>query len=499
MNPDEPPIGGPKLGITALCMALVFMAAIDMSIVVLALPQLRAALGASIEDTSWFVNAYLVANLTMIPMTGFLQRRYGFRVSLSVAVAVFGLASLSCSLCATSTQLVLARGLQGLGGGVMMPSAMALLIQRFDEHERPMAIAWTSVGVLAGSLSGTSVGGWLVDRFGWEMIFSINLPISALLLVGLWGFIRRDLQDPDPPAFDALSYLLLAGMMIALHLAFEEWIDWGGLRSPKIGACLLVSLGGALALYRRERDKARPTLNVRLLRRKSFALAVLLSFGRGVIVFGAIYLSSLMMVEGMGLSPTQSGVVLAQAALCQGLVLFALGRRVRGRSPYRFLALGVLLSASGTWLLCSLTGAESTWQVTWPHFIRVTGVALLSIPLHTLALDGLSDHEVGDANGLYNFFFEFGGAAGNALLALRFAADSALARSQLRSLTPLGGSNWTQIQLAQLAEAVDTHARFVGFNQGFATLTQVSLAIGVGTFFLWLLQREPKGGRSSAH
>ena len=127
--------------------------------------------------------------------------------------------------------------------------------------------------------------------------------------------------------------------------------------------------------------------------------------------------------------------------------------------------------------------------MTWPHFIRVTGVALLSIPLHTLALAGLSEHEVGDANGLYNFFFEFGGAAGNALLALRFAADSAHARSLLRSLTPLGGSARTQAQLAQVAEALDAHARFVGFNQGFVTLTQVALGIGVGTGLLWWVRR----------
>lgn len=488
-EPPEPPIRGPKLGITALCMALVFMASIDMSIVVLALPQLRAALGASIEDTSWFVNAYLVANLTMIPMTGFLQRRYGFRVSLTAAVAVFGLASLLCSLCATAPQLVLARALQGLGGGVMMPSARTLLIQRFSEGERPVAIAWTSVGVLAGSLSGTSIGGWLVDRFDWEMIFHINLPISALMLAGLWLLIERDLQDPDPPRFDPLSYLLLAAAMVSLHLAFEQWIDWGGAGSPKIWACLLLALGGAFALYQRERAKPRPTLNLRLLWRGTFALAVLLCSARGVLVFGAIYLSSLMMVEGVGLSPSQSGAVLAQAALCQGLVLFALGRRVRGRPPYRFMFLGVLLSASATWLLSSLTGAESSWQLTWPHFIRVTGVALLSIPLHTLALAGLSEHELGDANGLYSFFFELGGAAGNALLALRFAADSAHARSMLRSLTPPGRGFETHAQLVAVAEALDVQARFIAFNQGFEILTGVALGIGAGTCLLWMIRR----------
>src|SRR3954462_7571139 len=174
-------VAGSKLGITAVVMTAALMAMIDITIVNVALNDIRASFGTPIDQIGWVSTGYMMANIVIIPMTGWFQRRFGYRRYFAGSVALFTLASALCSLAWNLPSLVLFRALQGLGGGAIIPTAQSILFARYPRREHGMAAALFGLGAISGPLLGPTLGGYLIDWSSWHWIFMVNVPIGILV------------------------------------------------------------------------------------------------------------------------------------------------------------------------------------------------------------------------------------------------------------------------------------------------------------------------------
>ncbi|RYE91686.1 MAG: MFS transporter, partial [Myxococcales bacterium] len=184
-------ITGSKVGITLVAMAAALMAMIDITIVNVALSDIRASFGTPIDQIGWVSTGYMIANIVIIPLTGWLQRRFGYRRYFAASVVLFTIASALCGLAWSLPSLVFFRILQGLGGGAIIPSAQGVLFARYPREEHGMASAMFGLGAITGPLLGPSIGGYLIEWFNWHWIFLVNVPIGALVAVGIWRVIEQ--------------------------------------------------------------------------------------------------------------------------------------------------------------------------------------------------------------------------------------------------------------------------------------------------------------------
>ena len=211
------PIQGSKAAITVVVMAAALMAMIDISIVNVALSDIRASFGTPIDQIGWVSTGYMMANIVVIPMTGWLQRRFGFRRYFSTSVLIFTIASALCGLSWNLPSLVAFRILQGMGGGAIIPTSQAILFARYPREEHGMAGALFGLGAITGPLLGPTLGGYLIDRVSWHWIFLINLPVGIAAAIMAWRTIEQPAFEPSHAPVDKWGIALLAVGMGSLQ------------------------------------------------------------------------------------------------------------------------------------------------------------------------------------------------------------------------------------------------------------------------------------------
>ena len=189
----QAPIQGSKAAITITAMAAALMALIDISIVNVALSDIRASFGTPIDQIGWVSTGYMMANVVVIPMTGWLQRRFGFRRYFSTSVLIFTAASALCGLAWNLPTLVLFRILQGMGGGAIIPTSQAILFSRYPRAQHGMAAALFGIGAITGPLLGPTIGGYMIEWASWHWIFLVNVPIGLTVAFAM----PRVLEEPD--------------------------------------------------------------------------------------------------------------------------------------------------------------------------------------------------------------------------------------------------------------------------------------------------------------
>src|SRR5215467_4271757 len=184
-------ITGPKIALTVIVMLAALMAMVDISIVNVALTDIRASFATPLDQIGWVSTGYMMANIVVIPMTGWFQRRFGFRRYFAASVALFTIASALCGLAWNLPSLVVFRALQGLGGGAIIPTAQTILFARYPKHEHGMAAAMFGLGAITGPLLGPTIGGYLIQWSSWHWIFTVNVPIGLIVALLALRFIEQ--------------------------------------------------------------------------------------------------------------------------------------------------------------------------------------------------------------------------------------------------------------------------------------------------------------------
>ncbi|MHC5851933.1 DHA2 family efflux MFS transporter permease subunit [Nostoc sp.] len=423
-NPALPPERVPLrtwIGVLASMLGA-FMAVLDIQITNASLQDIQASLGATLEEGSWISTAYLVAEIVVIPLTGWLSRVFSLQRYLLVNTALFIFFSICCGWAWDLNSMIFFRALQGFSGGVLIPTAMTVVLTTLPQSKQSVGLAAFGFSAVFAPSIGPTLGGWLTENFGWEYNFYINVIPGALMLAGVWYGIKQ--EKPQISLLKQGDWWGIIAMAIglgSLQVVLEE-----GSRKDWFGSALIVRLSVIAVIFLAifffiELTRKQPFINLRLLSRRNFGLASIVNVSLGVGLYGSIYILPLYLAQIQKYNALQIGEVLIWAGIPQ-LFIIPLIPKLMQRIDVRFMvAFGVTLFSISAFMNSGMTNETGLDQLRWSQFVRAMGQPLIMVPLSSIATAGLSPKEAGSASGLFNMMRNLGGSIGIASLATLLA------------------------------------------------------------------------------
>jgi DHA2 family multidrug resistance protein len=412
-----PQKGANKWIITITVILASMIELIDTSIVNVALPQMMGNLGATLEQIAWVVTGYVVANVIVIPMTGWFAAVFGRRNYFVGSLVLFTIASFFCGHANSLWELVVFRFLQGAGGGAMLSTSQAILVETFPKEELGLANALFGLGVVVGPTVGPTLGGWITDSYSWRWIFYVNLPIGVLAILMAMAFIPESKEVRKVGAVDWTGIALLVLGVGSLQIVLErgESEDWFSTRYITIltGVALV-----ALACFIwRELTTEHPVVDLRVLRDRSLAVGTVFTFILGFGLYASVFILPVFAQNLLGFTAMQTGLILLPGSLATAMMMPIVGKMLqRGVPPQLMNALGFLCFFGFTYMLSHSTLASDRHDFFWPLILRGIGLGLLFVPLTTMALSGLRGKDIPQGAGLTNMMRQLGGSFGIALI-----------------------------------------------------------------------------------
>ncbi|HTZ81316.1 MAG TPA: MDR family MFS transporter [Stellaceae bacterium] len=394
-----------------------FMAVLNIQIVNASLADIQGAIGAGIDDGGWISTSYLIAEIVVIPLTGWLAQVFSVRIYLLTNAALFLVFSAACAFAHNLEQMIVLRAIQGFSGGVLIPMAFTLIITLLPKAKQPVGLALFALSATFAPAIGPTVGGYLTENWGWQYIFYVNLVPGALMLGMLWFAL-----EPAPMRLSLLRQGDWAGIatmaigLSALQTVLEEGNkdDWFG--SPFI---VRLSVVGAVSLSLFlwiELTSAKPLLNLRLLARRNFGFGIVANFLLGIALYGSVYILPVYLSRIQGYNAEQIGAVLAWTGLPQLVLIPMVPRLMKHLDPRLVIGTGFALFAASNFMNIDMTGDYAADQLLWPNIVRAVGQALVFAPLSAVATAGIERENAGSASALFNMMRNLGGAVGIAML-----------------------------------------------------------------------------------
>ncbi|MFC0516710.1 DHA2 family efflux MFS transporter permease subunit [Mucilaginibacter angelicae] len=390
---------------------------IDTTIVNVALPHIQGNLGATLEDVAWVVTGYAVANVIILPMSGWLGGRFGRKNYFMTSIIVFTIVSFLCGNAHSMDELVLFRILQGIAGGGLISTAQAILLETWPREQIGTATALFGLGAVVGPTVGPTIGGWIVENYSWPWIFYVNIPVGALAAFCTYTFVRETPKDAKGKPVDWWGIVLLAIAVGSLQTVLEkgESEDW--FAKPYILILTISAVLGTILFIWREMSTEHPIVNFGILRHRSFAVGMFTSFILGFGLYGSVFVFPVFCQNLLGFNAQQTGELLFPGGLCTIVMMPFIGKMLNKGIPAQFMATaGMFLFYVFTHMLSGSTLATGEKDVLVPLLIRGVGMALLFVPLTTLAMADLKGPELGQGSGLNNMMRQLGGSFGIATL-----------------------------------------------------------------------------------
>jgi DHA2 family multidrug resistance protein len=414
-----------------------FMEVLDTSIANVALPHMAGSLGASQEEATWVLTSYLVASAIVLPISGWLANRIGRKRFYMSCVAIFTVCSLLCGIAQTLPLLIVARILQGLGGGGLATSEQAILADTFPIEKRGQAFALYGMAVVVAPAIGPTLGGWITDNFNWHWIFFINLP------VGLLSLYLSNRMVEDPPFLkirkEQAKHLKIDFMglgLVALGVGFLEFTldkgqekDWFG--DPMIRATSILAVCLLIFFAYWEWHHPDPIVDLKLLKNRNFGTAVFLQLILGMVLFGSTVLIPQYLQVLLGYTAERAGMVLSPAGFVMMAMMAVAGRTVGKMDPRLMVCLAYIGTAIGVYNLTQLDLTTSFAHVTVLRMLQVVCLPFVFIPISTLNYVGVPATKTNQISALSNFARNLGGSAGTALLTTYIARSSQVHQATL--------------------------------------------------------------------
>jgi DHA2 family multidrug resistance protein len=394
-----------------------FMAVLNIQIVNASLADIQGAIGAGIDDGGWISTSYLIAEIVVIPLSGWLAQVFSVRTYLLTNAVLFLVLSAACALAQDLPQMIVLRAVQGFTGGVLIPMAFTLIITLLPKAKQPIGLALFALSATFAPAIGPTIGGYLTENWGWQYIFYVNLAPGALMVGMLYFSLDAKpmklslLREGDWPGI-----VTMAIGLSALQTVLEEGNkdDWFG--SPFIVRLSVIAAVSLTLFLWIELTANKPLLNLRLLFRRNFGFGILANFLLGVALYGSVYILPVYLSRIQGYNAEQIGMVLAWTGLPQ-LVLIPLVPRLMKRFDARLvIGVGFVLFAASNFMNIYMTNDYATDQLFWPDVVRAIGQALVLAPLSAVATAGIEPENAGSASGLFNMMRNLGGAVGIAML-----------------------------------------------------------------------------------
>jgi DHA2 family multidrug resistance protein len=452
-----------------------FMAILDIQITNASLQDIQASLGATLEEGSWISTAYLVAEIIVIPLTGWLSKVFSLRRYLLVNTGLFILFSVCCAWSWDLNSMILFRALQGFCGGVLIPSAFTIVLTNLPPSKRSIGLAAFSLTAVFAPSIGPAIGGWLTENYSWEYSFYINIVPGLLMLSGVAYGIGQ-----DKPQFNLLKQgdwwgiISMAVGLGALQVVLEEGSrkDWFG--SPLITRLTFVGGVFITLFFIIELTRKQPFINLRLLRYRNFGLASIVNVSLGIGLYGSIYILPLYLAQIQQYNALQIGEVLVWAGIPQ-LFIIPLLPKIMERVDVRLMtAVGVTLFAISAFMNASLTNQTGLDQLRWSQLVRAMGQPLIMVPLTAIATSGINRQDAGSASALFNMMRNMGGSLGIAVLATLLTNREQFHSNRLGESISIYSPEMQQ-RLAQLSQYLVSQGRDLNTaqNQAIAMLANI--------------------------
>ncbi len=483
-----------------------FMAILDIQIVSASLSQIQAGLSASSDEVTWVQTSYLIAEVIMIPLSGFLSRVVSTRVIFTISAGGFTLMSFMCAQSNSINEMIVWRALQGFIGGGMIPTVFASAFTIFPRDKQPIISPIIGLVATLAPTIGPTIGGYLTDWFSWHWLFLVNIIPGIIVTSASWLLIDFDEADWSLLThFDYFGLLTMAGFLGALEYALEEGPSKDWLESTPVTLAIVVSAVSAVLFFWRVFTAKQPIVDLTTFRDRNFATGTIFGFVLGIGLYGLTYIYPVYLAVVRGYSSLMIGKTMFVTGLCMFVTAPFAGRLMTKIDPRIMIATGFVLFALGTYQASFVTVDWDFYELLWPQVFRGVGLMLSMVPINTLALGTMPPQKIKNASGLFNLMRNLGGAVGLALintllddrmdLHLQRLRESVIwgrqaAEDRLSELTRAFASRGSDAALAatkELAMIVRRQAEVMALADVFLALT----AIFIGCVGLAAFMRKP--------
>ncbi|MCY6488562.1 MDR family MFS transporter [Leptolyngbya sp. GGD] len=395
-----------------------FMAVLDIQITNSSLRDIQAALGATLEEGSWISTSYLVAEIVVIPLTGWLSQIFSVRRYLLVNASLFILFSILCAFAWNLPSMIVFRALQGFTGGVLIPMAFTVLLTTLPPSKQPTGMALFGITATFAPSIGPTFGGWLTENFSWHYVFYINLIPGVLLLTAVWYAIDSRpmqldrLRDGDWGGVIAMAIGLGSFQVVLEEGSRKDWFSSDLIVRLAVIAVIFLSIFFWIELTRRQ-----PFIDLRLIKERNFGLASVINVALGLGLYGSVYILPLYLGQIQGYNALQIGEVLMWVGFPQLLVIPFVPRLMKIVDVRLLIGVGVSLFAVSCFMNSTFTNLTGMDQLRTALLVRAAGQPLIMVPLSTVATAGLAPNQAGSASGLFNMMRNLGGSIGIAAIA----------------------------------------------------------------------------------
>jgi len=410
-----------------------FMEVLDTTVVNVSLPHIAGSLSATVEEATWTLTSYLVANAIILPLTGWLSNFFGRKRMLMFSVIGFTIASFLCGLAPNLPFLVGCRVVQGACGGGLQPISQAILLESFPPEDRGKAMGFWGLGIVVAPMLGPVLGGWLTDSYSWRWVFYINVPIgiASILMTSLFifdpSYIRRASEKIDYWGIGMLA-VGIATLQIVLDKGQEK--DWFG--TNWITVLTVISTVVLLVFLFYELRVEHPVVNLRVFTNRTYSTGVFLMSLLGVGLYGTTVLIPLVLQTLLGYPAIQAGLAMAPRGLGSFIAMPVVGLIMTKFDPRKMLTLGLVVCGITLFQISRLNLNAGFWDFCWPQFYMGLSLGLIFVPLTTISMAPIRKENMGNATSLFNLVRNLGGSIGIS------AVSTMQTRFQQRNINQLG-------------------------------------------------------------
>lgn len=394
-----------------------FMAILDIQIVSASLAEIQAGLSASADEISWVQTSYLIAEVVMIPLSGFLGRMVSTRYLFAASAAGFTLMSIMCAQASSIEEMIIWRALQGFIGGGMIPSVFAAAFAIFPRNKQNIVSPIIGLVATLAPTIGPTIGGYLTDLFSWHWLFLVNVVPGILVTLSAWFLI--DFDEPNFTLFKTFDWTGLGAMAAflgGLEYVLEEGPSKDWFQDETIALFFIIAFFGAVIFFYRAFTAKTPIVDLRAFSNRNFASGCLASFTIGIGLYGLTYLYPVYLARVRGYTSLMIGETMFLTGVAMFLTAPVAGRLSAKLDPRVMLGIGIFGFAIGTYLASGVTKDWGFDQLFWPQIFRGVSLMFCMVPINTVALGTLPLDRLKNASGLFNLTRNLGGAVGLAAI-----------------------------------------------------------------------------------
>jgi len=485
-----------------------FMAVLDATIVNVGLPKIMASFGVGIDKIEWVITAYMLALASMLPTSGWLADKFGYKRIYFLGLLLFTFGSLLCGLSGNENMLIISRVIQGLGGGMIQPLGMAIISREFPPEKRGVALGFWVISAAASVSFGPLIGGYLVDHFSWQLIFDLNIPVGIFGLFVTY-IIQEEYKSKNLRKFDIVGFISVIIFLPVLLYALSEGnavTNTEGWSAPYILISFAISIIAFVVFITTELTVEEPLIDLRLLKNPNFGISAIIMLLFGIGVFGGVFLLPLYLQNSLGYTAFQSGMVFLPVGIIQGLISPFTGiitDKVNSKAP---IITGIILFSLSFYIFSKLSVYTEHSFIMLSLYLRGLAMGMMFTALSTVSLFDIPREKMAQASGMLNTIRQLGGSLGVAIMAtilssrinyhIQMYGGAIEAKSEVFQNTMQRVGNYLQHQAGQspisagklsqhvLLSDVNNQAYVEGINDVFLIATIVTLLCLIPVFFL---------------